>query len=89
MRVSVFGLGYVGCVTGACWARAGHAVLGVDVNREKVAMLNAAVSPGVEPGLGEVLTEVDGKRRFRATTSTEEGVGSSDLSLICVGTPGH
>jgi GDP-mannose 6-dehydrogenase len=51
MRVSVFGLGYVGCVTAACLAKAGHAVVGVDVNAEKVAMINAATSPIVEPGL--------------------------------------
>ena len=45
MRVSVFGLGYVGCVTAACLAKAGHAVVGVDVNAEKVAMINTATSP--------------------------------------------
>jgi len=89
MRVSVFGLGYVGCVTGACLAKSGHEVLGVDINREKVAMLNAGASPVVEPGLVEILAEVVGKRWFRATTSTEEAVAASDLSLICVGTPGH
>lgn len=89
MRVSVFGLGYVGCVTAACLAKAGHEVLGVDVNGEKVAMVNAAVSPVVEPGLGELLAEVVGERLFRATTSTKAAVTSSDLSLICVGTPGR
>ena len=58
MRVSVFGLGYVGCVTSACLARAGHEVVGVDVNREKVDMISAARSPIVEPGLGDLLAEV-------------------------------
>jgi GDP-mannose 6-dehydrogenase len=89
MRVSVFGLGYVGCVTAACLARNGHDILGVDVNAEKVGMINAAASPVVEPGLPELLAEVVGARRLRATTSTEEAVASSALSLICVGTPGH
>ena len=89
MRISVFGLGYVGCVTGACFARLGHEVLGVDINKDKVAMVNAAASPIVEPGLGELLVEVVGKGRFRATTSTEEAVTSSDLALLCVGTPGR
>jgi len=87
MRVSVFGLGYVGCVTAACLAKAGHAVVGVDVNAEKVAMLNAATSPIVEPGLPELLREVVGLGRLRATTSSDQGVAESDLSLICVGTP--
>jgi len=89
MRVSVFGLGYVGCVTAACLARAGHEIVGVDVNREKVEMINAAASPVVEPGLAELLAEVVGARRLRATTSTQEAVASSALSLICVGTPGR
>src|SRR5256885_996045 len=89
MRVSVFGLGYVGSITAACLARAGHEVVGVDVNQEKVEMINAAVSPVVEPGLAELLTDVVGARRLRATTSVTEAVASSALSLICVGTPGH
>jgi GDP-mannose 6-dehydrogenase len=88
MRVSVFGLGYVGCVTAACLAKAGHEVVGVDVNPEKVAMVNAATAPVVEPGLAELLAEVVGAgRRLRATTSGEEAVAASEVSLICVGTP--
>ena len=89
MRVSVFGLGYVGSVTAACLARAGHEVVGVDVNQEKVQMINTATSPVVEPGLAELLADVVGARRLRATTSVPEAVASSALSLICVGTPGR
>src|SRR3989454_267516 len=87
MRVSVFGLGYVGCVTAACLAKAGHAVVGVDVNAEKVAMINTATTPIVEPGLPELLREVVGTGRLRATTSSDQAVAESDVSLICVGTP--
>ena len=87
MRVSIFGLGYVGCVTAACLAKAGHQVIGVDINPDKAAMVNGGTSPLVEPGLGELLAEVTGAGRLRATTSTEEGVAGSDLALICVGTP--
>jgi GDP-mannose 6-dehydrogenase len=87
MRASIFGLGYVGCVTAACLAKAGHQVIGVDINPDKVAMVNAGTSPLVEPGLGELLAEVIATNRLRATTSTEEGVSGSDLALICVGTP--
>lgn len=89
MRVSVIGLGYVGCVTGACLARGGHQVVGVELNPEKVALVNAATSPIVEPGLGELLAEVVPAGRLRATTSLEEGIADSDLALICVGTPGR
>jgi GDP-mannose 6-dehydrogenase len=89
MRVSVFGLGYVGCVTGTCLAKAGHEVLGVDVSAEKVAMVNAGVSPIVEPGLGPLLAALVEEGRFRATTFCGEAVSSSDIALICVGTPGR
>ncbi len=87
MNVSVFGLGYVGSVTAACLAKAGHAVVGVDVNPEKVAMINAAVPPVVEPALPELLAEVVGAGRLRATTSSAEAVAASEVSLVCVGTP--
>ena len=87
MRVSVFGLGYVGSVTAACLAKAGHEVIGVDVNAEKVSMVNAARSPVIEPGLPELISEVVAARRLRATTSSERAVAASEMSLICVGTP--
>jgi GDP-mannose 6-dehydrogenase len=89
MRISIFGLGYVGCVSAACLARAGHTVVGVDVNGDKVAMVNAATPPVVEPGLGELLAEVVGKTRLRASQSSQEAIDNSDLALICVGTPGR
>jgi GDP-mannose 6-dehydrogenase len=83
----VFGLGYVGCVTAACLAKAGHEVLGVDINEDKVAMVNGGTSPLVEPGLGELLAEVVGKGRLKATTCIETAIDASDVALICVGTP--
>jgi GDP-mannose 6-dehydrogenase len=89
MRVSVFGLGYVGAVTAACLAKAGHEVVGVDINPEKVAMVNAGRSPVIEPGLGELLAEVVHLDQLRATVSSEKAVTETDLALICVGTPGH
>ena len=89
MRVSVFGLGYVGCVTSACLAKAGHEVVGVDLNRDKVEMISAARSPIVEPGLGDLLAEMVLSGRLRATDSTVEAVQATDLALICVGTPGR
>ena len=79
MRVSVFGLGYVGSVTAACLARAGHEVVGVDINAEKVAMINAVTPPVVEPGLAELLAQVVGAGRLRATTSSDEAVADSDV----------
>src|SRR5438034_3434425 len=89
MRVNIFGMGYVGCVTAACLARAGHEVLGVDVSQEKVDMINAGVSPVVEPGLIGLLGEGGAAGRLSATPSAGGAVVSSALWLICVGTPGR
>src|SRR5436309_14568532 len=87
MRVSVFGLGYVGCVTQAGLEQEGHETVGVDVNRDKVAMVNEGVPPLVEEGLAELLADVVSKKRLRATVSVDEAVNATDLALICVGTP--
>src|SRR5688500_4871249 len=87
MKVSVFGLGYVGSVSAACFAADGHDVVGVDVNPDKVAAVNSGRSPIVEPGLEELLASAVTEGRLRATTSTEDAVNSTDMSLICVGTP--
>ena len=89
MRVSVFGLGYVGCVSAASFAGDGHEVVGVDVNTGKVAAINEGRSPIVEPGLDELLARCTSERRLRATTDTAEAVRDSDVSLLCVGTPSH
>jgi GDP-mannose 6-dehydrogenase len=87
MKVSVFGLGYVGCVSAAAFADDGHEVVGVDVIPEKVAAINAGRSPIVEPGLDELLQRGVASGRLRATSCTEDAVRSTDLSLLCVGTP--
>ena len=87
MNVSVFGLGYVGSVSAATFADDGHTVVGVDVNPTKVEMLNAGQSPIVEPGLGELIESTVAAGRLRATTSTEEAVEASDISLVSVSTP--
>jgi GDP-mannose 6-dehydrogenase len=87
MKISIFGLGYVGAVTAACFARDGHEVIGVDVNPEKVALISKGESPIIEPYLAELLTEGVKSGRIRATTDTEEAIQASDASLISVGTP--
>ena len=87
MKVSVLGLGYVGCVSAAAFADDGHDVVGVDVVADKVAAVNNGHSPIVEPGLADLLQRGVAAGRLRATTSTADAVRSTDLSLICVGTP--
>jgi len=87
MKASVFGVGYVGSVTAAGLAGQGHEVVAVDVNPEKVDLINRGLAPVVEPGLGELLAAVVRAGRLRATTSSAEAVAGSDLALVCVGTP--
>ena len=77
MRVSIFGLGYVGCVSAASLAAEGHEIVGVDVNPEKVGAINEGRSPIVEPGLEELLKRGVAQKRLRATTDTSEAVCDS------------
>jgi GDP-mannose 6-dehydrogenase len=87
MKVSVFGLGYVGAVSAACLAKEGHEVVGVDPNPTKVALTNGGRSPIIEKGVDGLISAAVAEGRLRSTASAAEGVADSDLSLICVGTP--
>src|SRR5207248_2119306 len=89
MNVSVFGLGYVGCVTAACLARDGHTVTGVDVNPLKVRLVGSGRSPIVEPGLDGLVHEGVRSHRLRVSLDGRAAVGNSDVSVICVGTPSN
>ena len=85
--VSVFGLGYVGCVSAACFAKEGFDVVGVDVNPAKVGMINDGRSTIVEVGIEDLVRDMRASGRLRATTSSREAVLASSVSLVCVGTP--
>ncbi|WP_026349852.1 nucleotide sugar dehydrogenase [Bordetella sp. FB-8] len=85
MRISVFGLGYVGVVATGCLAHDGHEVIGVDPNPEKVRLINEGKSPIVEAEIGELI--VAAGSRIRATDDTIAAVRDTELSLVCVGTP--
>jgi len=89
MKLSVFGLGYVGCVSAACFAKEGHEVIGVDVSQTKIDIINAGKSPIVEAGISELTNEVVTAKRLRATTNAAEAVRDSEVSLVCVGTPSN
>ena len=87
MKISVFGLGYVGSVATACFARDGHRVIGVDTDPYKADLVNRGVSPLVEKNLSEMLAEGVHAGTISATTDQRKAVLQTDLSLICVGTP--
>ncbi len=87
MKVSVFGLGYVGCVTAGCLAKDGFDVVGIDVNRFKIDQVNAGVSPVLEPGLDALIADAVLAGNLRATSDGRSAVAATDVSLVCVGTP--
>ena len=87
MRISVFGLGYVGAVTAGCLTAEGHTVIGVDVHPQKVDEFNRGQAPIVEPGLEALLSEAHKRGLLRATQQCAEAIAGSEVSLICVGTP--
>lgn len=87
MRVSVFGLGYVGAVSAACFAKEGHTVIGLDVDKYKLDLIRSGRAPIVEANLELYLQEVVGSGRLTVSDSVEQAVRDTELSLICVGTP--
>ncbi|HYG76845.1 MAG TPA: UDP-glucose/GDP-mannose dehydrogenase family protein [Planctomycetota bacterium] len=87
MNIAVCGLGYVGSVTAVCMARAGHNVIGVDVNEEKARMMREGVPPVIEEGLAPLLQEMVLEGRLAATTDLKLALQQADVTLVCVGTP--
>lgn len=87
MRISIFGLGYVGAVSAGCLAAEGHQVIGVDSVAEKVSLINCGHSPIVEAEIGEIIEESVRKGNLRATQDASEAIYATDISFICVGTP--
>lgn len=87
MRISIFGLGYVGAVSLACLARDGHSVIGVDIDKAKLELIRSGKTPVVEEGMVDLMANVAASGRVSVTTDVIQAVRDSDLSLICVGTP--
>ena len=87
MRISIFGLGYVGCVGAACLAKLGHTVIGVDVNENKVRLINEGKPTIIEDGIAELCAEANAAGRMSATMDVYEAVHKTDVSFIVVGTP--
>ena len=85
--ISVFGLGYVGTVTAACFAHLGHKVTGVDLSASKVEAINSGRSPIVEPQVSELAAKSHAECRLHATADVDSAVMESDVSFLCVGTP--
>ena len=87
MKISVFGLGYVGITTAACLAHEGNQVVGVDVAEHKVESINAGQPTIVEHGVDRLVVEAVATGRLRASTDHEQAIANSELAIVCVGTP--
>ncbi len=85
--VSIFGLGYVGSVSAACFASMGHKVIGVDVSRAKVEMMDSGKTPIIEARMSEMVAEAHRAGLLHATTDATAAVLNSEVSFVCVGTP--
>ena len=89
MKISIFGLGYVGAVSAGVLASEGHTVIGVDPNPTKVGLINDGRSPIIEKDLPEIIESAVSANRLSATTSAAEAIEQSEISLLCVGTPSN
>jgi GDP-mannose 6-dehydrogenase len=87
MRIAIFGLGYVGSVSAACLAAAGHDIIGVDLDPHKLSLIRQGRSPVTEPGLDELLGEALARQKLAVTDDTALALRDADVSLVCVGTP--
>ena len=87
MKISIFGLGYVGAVSLACLSRDGHQVIGVDIDQTKLDLIAAGKTPVVEEGMVELMQQVAASGRVSVTTDAAQAVLDSEISLVCVGTP--
>ena len=87
MDISIFGLGYVGAVSAACLAKEGHSIVGVDPNTTKISLINDGKTPIIEKDVDKLISNAVENNLLRATSSVKDAIDSSDISLICVGTP--
>jgi len=87
MKISIFGLGYVGAVSMACLARDGHDLVGVDLDPHKLELIRSGRSPIIEEGIQELTAEVAASGRVRVTDDSAEAIAATDISFVCVGTP--
>jgi GDP-mannose 6-dehydrogenase len=87
LRVSIFGLGYVGTVCAGCLAKEGHEIIGVDPVLTKVQLVNGGKSPIIEANIEEIIAEAVSSGRLRATDDPVQAILDTDLSFVCVGTP--
>ena len=89
MHVSIFGLGYVGCIGLGCLAELGHELIGVEIDQLKVDLINSGKATIVEKGIDELIKKNYNNKKIKATKSCREAIKDTDVAIICVGTPNN
>jgi GDP-mannose 6-dehydrogenase len=89
MKINIFGMGYVGCLTAACLAKDKHDIVGIDTDQLKVSMINDGKSPIVEPGLQEVISEAVSSHNLSTMINNLSNLRPAEISFVCVGTPSN
>ncbi len=87
MKISVFGLGYVGAVSAGCFAKEGHQIIGVDPIQDKVDLINKGLSPIIEKDIGEIIKKAVSEGRLSGTSDAFKAIQDTEISFVCVGTP--
>lgn len=87
MKISVIGIGYVGAVTSACLCQSGHEVTLIDIDQNKVDLINEGEAPIIEKGLSELIKKYTDNGQLKASNDLKSAILNTDISLICVGTP--
>src|SRR5438128_3586977 len=87
MKISIFGLGYVGAVSLACLARDGHQVIGADIDPAKLNLIREGKTPVVEEGMVDLMQRVVASGRVTVTSDVRHALANSEISLVCIGTP--
>ena len=87
MKISIFGLGYVGAVSAGCLAQEGHTVIGVDPYQPKIDLINSGKTPVIEDDIGDIIARAVESGVLRATADIQDAVNNTEMSFICVGTP--
>ncbi len=88
MKISIFGLGYVGCVSAGCLAKNEHKIIGVDIDKHKVELINNGIPTIVENQIDELILNARNSKHLEATDDTDYAIANTDISIICVSTPG-
>ena len=87
MKIAIFGLGYVGCISCGCFCKEGHEVIGVDPNEYKVSRVQAGLSSVVEKGLDDLISDAVTHGSLKSTTDVRQALENTEISMVCVGTP--